>query len=86
LHAVHRDERRPGVGAFPNVPVGRYDLLVNLDGFKPVKRTGLAVDINGRLQVDVALSWASRAKRSPFRERRARGDDHAIARWSRPPR
>ena len=37
-----------GAYAFPNVPVGRYDLLVNLEGFKPLKRTGLAVDINSR--------------------------------------
>jgi len=44
-----------GAYAFPNVPVGRYDLLVNLDGFKPIRRTGLAVDINARLHVDVTL-------------------------------
>src|SRR5262249_2406630 len=44
-----------GAYAFPNVPVGRYDLLVNLEGFKPVRRTGLAVDINTRLQVDVKV-------------------------------
>ena len=44
-----------GAYAFPNVPVGRYDLTVTLDGFKPLKRTGLAVDINSRLQVDAML-------------------------------
>ncbi len=27
-----------GVYSFPNVPVGRYDLSINLDGFKPLKR------------------------------------------------
>src|SRR4051812_865546 len=32
-----------GVYSFPNVPVGRYDLAINLDGFKPVRRPGLAV-------------------------------------------
>src|SRR5262252_1369315 len=44
-----------GAYAFPNVPVGRYDLVVNLHGFKPVRRTNLAIDINARLQVDVTL-------------------------------
>jgi hypothetical protein len=44
-----------GVYAFPNIPVGRYDLTVTLTGFKPLKRVGLAVDINSRLQVDATL-------------------------------
>ena len=44
-----------GVYSFPNVPVGRYNLTVELEGFKSVKRTGLAVDINSQLQVDVTL-------------------------------
>src|SRR5579871_698344 len=44
-----------GAYAFPNVPVGRYDLTMSLEGFKQTKRTGLAVDINGRLQIDVTL-------------------------------
>ena len=33
-----------GVYSFPNVPVGRYDLSMPIDGFKPQKRTGIAVD------------------------------------------
>src|SRR5579862_3755644 len=44
-----------GAYSFPNVPVGRYDLTITLDGFKPLKRNGLAVDINSRLQIDGAL-------------------------------
>src|SRR5689334_15734369 len=44
-----------GAFAFPNVPVGRYDFLVDLDGFKPVRRNGVAVDINSRLRIDVTL-------------------------------
>src|SRR4051812_14524398 len=44
-----------GLYSFPNVPVGRYDLAITLDGFKPLKRPGLAVDINSRVQVDVTL-------------------------------
>ena len=51
-----------GVYAFPNVPVGRYDLTVTLDGFKPLKRTGLAVDINSRLQVDAILELGEQSE------------------------
>src|SRR5438128_657501 len=41
--------------SFPNVPVGRYDLIVTLEGFKPYKRTGLAVNTDSRLRVDAML-------------------------------
>jgi hypothetical protein len=51
-----------GAYAYPNVPVGRYDLLITLDGFKPVRRTGLAVDINSRLQVDVTLELGAQSE------------------------
>ena len=51
-----------GAYAFPNVPVGRYDLLVNLDGFKPLKRTGIAVDINSRLQMDATLEVGAQSE------------------------
>lgn len=44
-----------GAYSFPNVPVGRYDLTISLEGFKPLKRTGLSVDINSRLQIDGTL-------------------------------
>src|SRR3981189_1301362 len=41
--------------AFPNVTVGRYDLTVTLEGFKPHKPTGLAVDADSRLQINAML-------------------------------
>ena len=41
--------------SFPNLPVGRYDLTVTLEGFKPQKRTGLAVDADSRVQIDATL-------------------------------
>ncbi len=44
-----------GLYAFPSLPVGRYDLLVELSGFKSVKRSGLAVDADSRLQADFKL-------------------------------
>jgi hypothetical protein len=51
-----------GAYAFPNVPVGRYDLSVTLEGFKPLKRTGLAVDINSRLQEDAMLELGGQSE------------------------
>jgi hypothetical protein len=47
---------------FPNVTVGRYDVTVTLDGFKPLKRTGLAVDINSRLHVDAILELGEQSE------------------------
>jgi carboxypeptidase family protein len=51
-----------GAYAFPNVPVARYDLTINLDGFKPLKHTGLAIDINSRLQVDAVLEMGEQSE------------------------
>src|SRR3954470_5683833 len=33
-----------GLYSFPKLPVGSYDLTVQIDGFKPQRRTGLVVD------------------------------------------
>jgi hypothetical protein len=44
-----------GYYVFPLLPVGRYEIEVSSDGFKPYKRTGLAMDVNTKLQADVSL-------------------------------
>ena len=44
-----------GLYSFPNVPVGSYDLTVTLEGFKPYKRAGLAINADSRLKVDATL-------------------------------
>jgi hypothetical protein len=51
-----------GVYVFPNVPVGRYDLTIRLDGFRPVKHTGVTVDINSRLTIDVTLEVGTQSE------------------------
>jgi hypothetical protein len=51
-----------GVYSFPNVPVGRYDLSITLDGFKPQRRAGLAIDINSRLQIDTTLEVGTQSE------------------------
>jgi hypothetical protein len=44
-----------GLFSLPKLPVGRYDLTIQIDGFKPQKRTGLAVDADSALQESVVL-------------------------------
>jgi len=44
-----------GYYVFPSLPVGRYEIEVSLAGFKPYKRTGLVIDVNTKLQVDIGL-------------------------------
>src|SRR5258708_40298437 len=40
---------------FPALAVGHYEISVAPDEFRPYKRTGLVVDVNTKLQVDVVL-------------------------------
>jgi hypothetical protein len=49
-----------GAYAFPSVPVGRYDLLVEAPGFEPQKRSGLVVDVDSALHVDLTLQVSGR--------------------------
>jgi len=44
-----------GLYSFPRLPVGRYDLTIQLEGFKPQKRTGLAVSADSALQENATL-------------------------------
>ena len=44
-----------GFYAFMALPVGRYELEVLRQGFKPYLRTGLLVDVNTALELDVIL-------------------------------
>jgi hypothetical protein len=49
-----------GAYSFPTMPVGRYDLTVEATGFQPLQRTGLTVDVNTALHIDVTLEVAGR--------------------------
>ena len=44
-----------GFYSFPSLPVGPYELQVKASGFKEYKQTGLVLDVNTALLVDVAL-------------------------------
>jgi len=44
-----------GFYAFQSLPVGRYDVEVRASGFKPVRRTGVVIDVNSKVLVDASL-------------------------------
>lgn len=44
-----------GVFTFPVLPVGQYQIAVTSDGFKEYRKSGLAIDIDSALVVDVTL-------------------------------
>jgi len=51
-----------GFYAFTNLPVGRYELEIIHEGFKPYKRTGLVIDVNTELRVDQELTIGEQAQ------------------------
>src|SRR5437870_5771178 len=44
-----------GFYSLPRLPVGRYDLTFQIEGFKPVKRSAVAVDADANLQINATL-------------------------------
>ncbi|MFN7997126.1 MAG: carboxypeptidase-like regulatory domain-containing protein [Bryobacteraceae bacterium] len=44
-----------GSYSFPSLPVGRYELDVKAAGFRDFKQTGLVLDVNTALTVDIPL-------------------------------
>jgi len=44
-----------GFYTFPNLPVGKYDLTVEANGFKMQKKSGLAIDVDTALEVTATL-------------------------------
>jgi hypothetical protein len=44
-----------GVYTFPSLPVGRYDLRVEVQGFTPQKRNGVVIDADSALQIDLTV-------------------------------
>ena len=51
-----------GLYSFPKLPVGRYDLALQVDGFKPQKRTGVAVDADSAVQINVTLELGEQSE------------------------
>jgi hypothetical protein len=44
-----------GLYSFPVVPVGKYELTIEAQGFAPQKKTGLQVDTDSALRIDATL-------------------------------
>jgi hypothetical protein len=51
-----------GFYAFPSLPVGHYDVQASASGFKDFTVTGLTVDVNSALSVDIPLTLGSQAE------------------------
>jgi hypothetical protein len=49
-----------GFYSFQSLPVGRYDVEVNASGFKPLRRTGVVIDVDSKVVVDAALAVGER--------------------------
>src|SRR5580700_4541630 len=51
-----------GFYTFPRLPVGHYDLHVELQGFRPEKKSDLAVDADSALRMDFALQVSEKGE------------------------
>jgi hypothetical protein len=49
-----------GTYTFPVLPVGHYDVEVSYTGFKPYRRTGIVLDTDGAIRMDVMLQPGER--------------------------
>jgi hypothetical protein len=50
---VTTDEK--GIYTFPSLAVGRYDLTIELSGFKTQKRAGIAIDADSKVRLDAKI-------------------------------
>src|SRR5215467_3323747 len=51
-----------GFYSFPELPIGKYDVEIEANGFKTYKQTGLVVDANSALRVDATLQIGQRTE------------------------
>ncbi len=56
--AVTTDGR--GFYSFQSLPVGRYDVDVDAAGFKPLRRTGVVIDVSSKVVIDASLLLGER--------------------------
>ena len=49
-----------GVYDFPSLQVGTYDIKVELQGFKPLSRNHLVVDLDSVLRIDLTVEMAEK--------------------------
>ncbi|HZD32855.1 MAG TPA: carboxypeptidase-like regulatory domain-containing protein, partial [Candidatus Angelobacter sp.] len=63
-----------GFYSFQNLAVGTYDVQVEAPGFKPLRRTGVVVDVNSKIVVDAALTIGNTAETVTVSESNAHVD------------
>jgi hypothetical protein len=63
-----------GVYIFPSLPVGRYDLKTDAQGFKPATKADLAVDLDSKLQIDLTLEVVEKIETVTVAENAAQVD------------
>jgi hypothetical protein len=63
-----------GAYSFPGLPVGHYEIDITAAGFKPYKRTGINVDVNGALLVDAVLELGGSSETITVRESAVRAE------------
>src|SRR5260370_19185105 len=51
-----------GFFTLTNLPVGRYEIEIIREGFKPYKRTGLVIDVNAALREDISLTMGEQSE------------------------
>jgi hypothetical protein len=51
-----------GLYSFPKLAVGKYDLTLQIEGFKPLKRTGIQVDADSALQINATLELGEQSE------------------------
>jgi len=61
-----------GFYSFQGLPIGRYDLDVNAAGFRPLRRTGVASDVNSKVVVDATLVIGEKTEEITVSESSAR--------------
>lgn len=57
----HSRSDKQGFYSFPNLPVGRYLLIISVVGFTTQRKTNLTVDADSALRVDAVLTVGSRS-------------------------
>ncbi len=51
-----------GYYSFPNLPVGEYDLTLTQPGFKAMQKSGIVVDMDSALQIDISMELAAQSQ------------------------
>src|SRR5438445_11185409 len=51
-----------GLYSFPKLPVAKYEVTMQIEGFKPQKRTGIQVDADSAIQINVTLELGGQSE------------------------